>query len=96
MQATITSTKGISTITGDLAAALRAAIMHDEDYQPAGGVTVECDDGRTFEVQDGRCPIWTDGEDGEDGEVMIAGDELVIAWEQGIRTPFADTELQPR
>ena len=45
---------------------------------------------------EGRAPTVPFQVRGEDGEVMIAGDELVIAWEQGIRTPFADTELQPR
>lgn len=91
---TLTSTKGSKTIDGDLADAFRAAIAMEADLQPAYGITID-GDGRTFECRDGQIDVHADaGNDSEDGIVMLVDDELVIAWEQGIRTPFADSRLQ--
>lgn len=49
------SVKGNRTVTGDLAAATRAAIEMEAELQPAYGVTIETADGDTVaEIRDGE------------------------------------------
>ena len=96
MQATlITLVKENGNVTGDLAVILTAAIGLEEQSTPSYGVIIECDDGRTFECQNGRIDVSTSGDDGEDGTVMMVDGVLMISWSQGARTVFFDTGLMP-
>lgn len=93
MQATLTSTKATTQVTGDLAAILTAAIAAEEELQPVGGIDIECDDGRTFECINGFVPL--ESAEGEAGTARMVGGTLMILWEQHVRTQFADTGLIP-
>lgn len=95
LSAELTSTKARTVVTGDLAAIIAAAIAAEEELQPAGGITIDCDDGRMFECVNGRVAVYAGGWDGGEGVAMMVDGELMIAWEQGTRTPFVDTDLQP-
>lgn len=91
----LTSAKGSRAITGDLAAAMRAALEMDAEWQAAYGVTIETADGRVFEARDGRIAVETCAGDDDDeaGYVVMVDGDLMIAWQQGTLTPFFDQRL---
>lgn len=54
---TLTSTKGSRDVTGDLHAAIQAALEMEEELQPAYGVTVMLGEQEVAEVRDGSVEL---------------------------------------
>ena len=97
MTYTVTSAKTEPKTFATMAEAFRFAIEAEAEYQPAGGVDVTDDDGGvTYTAADGRIAVEVvAGDDTEEGAVMLVDGALVIAWQQGTRTPFDPRNVIP-
>lgn len=80
--------------------AFKHALKVDSEYRPAYGVDIEdTHSGDSYRAENGRIAVEVisgiTGDDTELGHVMLVGDALMIAWQQGTRTPFDPRNVKP-